>query len=850
MPTNTTPCRHGLNSDSYLMPAPPDRNTDLERYKNECMRLSAELGRVRRKNASLEKFLGSVMRSLTWRAASLANALVARFTSLSGRPPIWTGQLEIIEKESEESQYPSHAELVAKYASSKHAEAATSSLGLTRVDSGSLLDFSEKAVEPSSVALILASSEQAAEYRGITDELPLIFEHDLASVDQSEVAGVFIAAGGPESPSEAPSFVLTREELPEPNFRSLLTFVRLAHRRIANHQQTVLDIPFNSRAYLSANPDVARAIHDGHYRDARDHWEFLGREEFLQGYRPYNLRSDVVDMGIRNATVELQQESAAEIEEWAAAPKISVLVPVYKVELHWLKAAVSSVENQLYSNWELCLVDDASGSDEISSYLNSLNDARIKVRKLDQNVGISRASNAALEIATGEYIALLDHDDELTVDALWLMARGIVEHNPDILYSDEAKLDVTDQICDPHFKPDYSREMILSQNYISHLGVYRRSLVNAVDGFRAGYEGSQDHDLLLRCLKKATSILHIPRILYYWRKVPGSTASRFGEKDYAWDRGVNAIKDVLSDGIRVNTVVKGTYPGTYRVSREIDHEPLVSIIIPFRDEPELLDQCLGSIIAKTGYQNFEIIGIDNQSSNSRIPTLKAHWAEQDQRIRFIDFDDEFNYSAINNFAAQQANGEYLLLLNNDTEVINDEWLSSMLEYAQFSDVGAVGALLLYPDDTIQHAGVILGIGGVAGHSHKYLPVSSNGYFSRPHIIQNMSAVTGACLLVSKTDYFAVGGLDEEDLAIAFNDVDFCLRLLERGRRNVYSPYARLYHYESKSRGAEDSFAKIQRFNKEAATVFGCHIFSLAAGDRYFNPNLSPLSEQFQASHSI
>ncbi len=623
----------------------------------------------------------------------------------------------------------------------------------------------------------------------------------------------------------------------------LRTFQDVAMRKLTAEVLTSLKI--SEAAYTQINPDVGEAIARGDVRSASEHWTLLGRHEVLQGTRSYLESLALASPPARKTVPDLEANLRTWIDEQTELPLISVVVPIYRPELRWLRAAVESVTSQIYPQWELCLCDDASGQADIQAYLGSLDDPRIKLHCRATNGGIVAASNDALALANGDFVALLDHDDELTPDALTFVARAALEHNAEIIYSDEAKLELDGTVCEPHNKPSFSRELLQSQNYVSHLSVIGRSLIIEAGGFSEGVDGSQDHDLLLRCANLAERIHHIPRVLYFWRKVPESTASEFSEKSYAWEAGVKALEDVQPLGDAQRTVEKGPFPGTYRVRRSIHKPAKVSIIIPFRDQPELLDNCVRSVLERSTHQDFEIIGVDNQSAKEETHELMSSLSRADERIVFFRYDAPFNFSAINNFGARRASGDHLLLLNNDVVVDTDEWLEAMLEHSQLEDVGAVGALLLYPDRTIQHAGVILGIGGVAGHSHKYLPAEHHGYFSRPHLVQNVSAVTGACLMVKRALYASVGGLDESNLGIAFNDIDFCLRLRERGLLNVYTPYARLVHFESKSRGQEDTPDKQRRFLSETEYMRRRHALALTMGDPYYNPNLSLTHEDFR-----
>lgn len=521
---------------------------------------------------------------------------------------------------------------------------------------------------------------------------------------------------------------------------------------------------------------------------------------------------------------------------------ISLIMPVYNVECRWLQAAIESVYRQSYPHWQLCIADDGSSHQETLDYLRRLRDKRIQVVFLNSNHGIAIASNIALNLAKGSYVGFLDHDDELTPNALHEVVKTIFESKPDLIYSDEEYININGKHYSAHFKPDYSPDLLLSINYFCHLTIYRRSLLEQVSGLRVGFDGSQDHDLLLRCLEKTNKVTHIPKILYRWRRISGSTANRFTNKHYAWKAGLRALTETLSRRGILGRAMLGKHPGTYQVRRKIIGSPTISIVIPFRDLTEVLKRCLNSILAKTTYPYFEIICVSNQSKESATFAMITDYQQQDPRIRFIHYDQPFNFSAINNFAVNFAQGEHILLLNNDTEVINSDWLEALLEHSQRPEVGAVGAKLYYPNNTIQHAGIIIGIGGTAGHPHKCFNRNDPGYFNRLDIIHNVSAVTGACLMVKKVLYNSLDGLDEINLPIAFNDVDFCLRLRRQGYINVFTPYCELYHHESRSRGLEVTLAKKKRFLQESHFLRQRHKEIFTKGDPYYNPNL-PLDRE-------
>ncbi|RMN51758.1 Glycosyl transferase, group 2 protein [Pseudomonas syringae pv. apii] len=536
----------------------------------------------------------------------------------------------------------------------------------------------------------------------------------------------------------------------------------------------------------------------------------------------------------------------ADIAHWGDGPVISIIVPVYNPPLDLLREAVESVRDQLYPRWELCLADDASTDQTVIDYLTSLTatDDRIKVIFREQNGHISAASNSALEIATGDFIALMDNDDLLPRHALYWVARTIRE-NPDagLIYSDEDKISTDGTRSSPHFKSDWNEFLFRSQNMVCHLAAYRRDLVDDVGQFRVGFEGAQDYDLALRCVEKLqrSQIIHIPRVLYHWRIHAGSTAMAGDEKPYAALAGVKALNEHLQRKGEIG-VAELTSLGMYRVHYKLPVSlPLVSLVIPTRNAHGLVKQCIDSIKRLTTYTHYEIILIDNGSDD---PQSLEYFAQLDleENIRVLRDDGPFNYSALNNAAVRIANGELIGFINNDIEVISPEWLSEMVSIALQPKVGAVGARLWYPDNTLQHGGVIVGLGGVAGHSHKYLPKGAPGYFCRAELIQEFSAVTAACLIVKKSIVDEVGGLDEENLKVTFNDVDFCLRVQEAGYLNVWTPFAELYHHESATRGHEDTPQKQQRFSQEVQYMKSRWPQMLV--DYVYNPNLTLDYEDF------
>lgn len=534
------------------------------------------------------------------------------------------------------------------------------------------------------------------------------------------------------------------------------------------------------------------------------------------------------------------------VDELVRQPLVSILVPVYETDERWLRRCLDSVLAQVYPNWELCIADDASPSPRVRRVLEEYarRDTRIRVEFRERNGHISEASNSALAIAGGEFIALLDHDDELRPHALLEVVETIARY-PDtgLVYSDEDKIDAEGRRFDPYFKPDFDADLLRSQNYICHFTTIRADLVREVGGFRKGFEGSQDHDLILRCTEKLLpeQVRHIPKVLYHWRAIPGSTALSRDAKDYASSAGARAVTEHLSRrylGARAEELSHGHYRVHWPLP---ETPPKVSLIIPTRDKVELLRMCVESILAKTTYPWYEIIVVDNQSSEPEALDYLADLERRDN-VKVLRFDAPFNYSTINNWAISRATGEVIGLVNNDIEVISSDWLEEMVSQALRPDVGAVGAMLYYPNDTIQHAGVVLGIHGVAAHAYAGMPRGYAGHGGRARVAQGLSAVTAACLVVRRRVFDEVGALDGE-LQVAFNDIDFCLRLRAAGYRNIWTPFAELYHHESASRGYEDTPEKIARFNREVAIMHSRWGDSLLA-DPCYNYNLTVTSAPF------
>lgn len=536
-----------------------------------------------------------------------------------------------------------------------------------------------------------------------------------------------------------------------------------------------------------------------------------------------------------------------ELNSFSYQPKVSIITPVYNPNEYDLTECLKSVLLQTYPNWELCLVDGGVGKPYVKEVIKRFakKDHRIKYVFLPENKGIAGNSNEALKLATGEYVAFLDHDDTLAPFALYEVVKLLNrDATIDFIYSDEDKESLEDKKrYEPFFKPDWSPDTLLSYNYACHFAVARKRIVDAIGGFREGFDEAQYHDLILRIIEKTDMIYHIPKILYHWKAASSvSAASRPDAKLYAFAAGKKAIKEYLNKKGLEADVLAGLFTGSYRVKYRITQPQKVSIIIPTKDKVHLLKKCVSSILDRTDYKEYEILIVDNQSKEQETYNYYSSIIGE-PRIRILKYDKPFNYSAINNFAVQSTDAEFLLFLNNDIEVISQEWLSAMLEFAQREDVGAVGAKLYYPDDTIQHAGVILGLYGIADHAHRYFPRSSVGVNGRINVIQNLSAVTGGCMLMRRNVFEEVGGFNET-MTVAYNDIDLCLKVREKGYLIVYTPYAELYHYESASRGKEDTPEKLTRANQEYDFMKTKWKHILEAGDPYYNPNLTLKNTDF------
>lgn len=526
-------------------------------------------------------------------------------------------------------------------------------------------------------------------------------------------------------------------------------------------------------------------------------------------------------------------------------PKISILVPLWNTPQDFLQEMIGSVQKQTYANWELCLADGSDGAHAyVGEYCRKLaeKDPRIVYQKLAKNEGISGNTNQCYKLATGEFIGLFDHDDILHPCALYEYVKAINEQDADFVYCDEAtfKSPDIDRMITMHFKPDYAIDNLRANNYICHFSVFARDLLEGTELFRTQFDGSQDHDMILRLTDNAKKVVHVPKLLYYWRAHAGSVAGNIEAKPYV----VEAARGAVADHLRRHGFSHFTITSTrafetiFKISYEIIGEPKISIVIPNKDHAEDLRRCIKSIVEKSTWENYEIIVVENNSETKEIFSYYEELKNNPQ-IKIVTYEGAFNYSKINNLGVSQATGDYVLLLNNDTQVITVNWMEELLMYAQRQDVGAVGGKLYYGDKTIQHAGVVIGLGAhrTAGHVHYRQKRENLGYMGRLCYAQDMTAVTGACLMVKKKLYEAAGGLDE-GFAVSLNDVDFCLKLRRMGYLNVFTPFAELYHFESVSRGLDDQGEKAARYNEESARFREKWRAELEAGDPYFNPNFS------------
>jgi GT2 family glycosyltransferase len=645
-----------------------------------------------------------------------------------------------------------------------------------------------------------------------------------------------------------PSWLQNNSSLPASPPRP--SFWRRLERSIRKRRKRWIDsIGFDRDWYLKRYPDIAKAGIDplNHYvsygklegrkKNANDRSLIKVKAHSIPAYTDWIRLYDTLTDYERN-------KMKLEIKQMASPPTFSIVMPVYNPSPVWLRRAIESVCHQIYPNWELCIVDDASTNPDVIQDLKEMvaKDPRISIQIRTKNGNISAASNDALSMAQGEWVVFMDHDDELKEDALFWIARAIgTKERASIIYSDEDKIGEDGVRRDPHFKTEWNPALLLSYNYFCHLLAIRKDLVNQAGGFREGFEGAQDYDLILRCIEHIDpeTILHVPRVLYHWRIHSQSSASDIRVKYGAREAGACAIADHLARkeiAAKVSSVESG-----YRVEFVQTQKPRVTILIPTKDQANLLRTCVDSLLSKTDYPNREILLIDNKSEASEARALLLSY--QTKGMRVLKDEGPFNYSRLNNLASRAAEGDLLLLLNNDIEPMHSDWLDVMVNEISQKDVGAVGAKLLYPDGKIQHGGVITGLGGVAGHSHKNLSGRFPGYFSRLSLTQDLSAVTAACMLVRKEVFVKVGGLDQVNLSIAFNDVDLCLKIRELGWRIVWTPFARLVHHESASRGEETTPEKKSRFASEIAFMKSKWGTKLQQ-DPHYSPNLTLDNEQF------
>lgn len=556
----------------------------------------------------------------------------------------------------------------------------------------------------------------------------------------------------------------------------------------------------------------------------------------LSGQRDYGNYEDFLKKyGVKEEELARQRQ-----EVFENGPCFSIAVPLYQTKEKYLREMIESVQAQTYTNWELCLADGSGREHSLQPVVGEYiaKDKRIKYCLLDSNEGIAGNTNEALKMADGDFVVLTDHDDLLSPEALYQCAKAVQkEPQTDVIYSDEDKVDMSGKkFFEPHFKSDYNIDLLCTMNYICHLFVVRKDVMERAGLFESCYDGAQDHDFILRCTEKAEHIVHIPKVLYHWRCHAQSTSENPESKLYAFENGCKAVK-AHYDRIGIPAEVEqGPFYGMYRTHYLWKEQPLVSILIPNKDHAADLKKCMDSIEEKSTYRNFEFIIVENNSTEEETFSYYKEIEKRDN-VRVLYYKEDFNYSRINNFGVKEANGEYVLLLNNDTEMIEPDSIKEMLDVCMRLDVGIVGAKLLYEDNTIQHAGVIIGFGGVAGHAFIGQDRDDNGYFSRIISVQDLSAVTAACLMVRRSVFDEVEGLNEE-FKVAFNDIDFCLKVRKAGYLVVYNPYAQFYHYESKSRGQEDSADKVARFQQEIG-LFGERWGELLEhGDPYYNPNLT------------
>lgn len=590
--------------------------------------------------------------------------------------------------------------------------------------------------------------------------------------------------------------------------------------------------------------ELSDRVRPGHYvKIGLEYLERNGFKAFLHRIYQKTTRQDKIEYAawIKKYGVTEQELKEQRLEKFTNGPLFSIVVPLYKTKEELLREMIRSVQEQTYKNWELCLSDGSGKDSPLTEILNRYanQDSRIKPIHNQEQLQISENTNRALDAASGDYVVFADHDDLLSPDALYECVSAIQKKpETEVLYSDEDKVDLSGKkYFQPHFKSDFNMDLLCSMNYISHLFVIKRELMERIGRLRAEFDGAQDYDFILRCIEQTSHIHHISKVLYHWRAHMDSTAENPESKKYAFEAGRRAVQ-AHYDRLGINArVEQGEYPGLYRSYYEIENAPLVSIVIPNKDHINDLKNCIRSIEEKSSYKNYEYIIVENNSTEQETFDYYKQLEAENPKVHVVYYKGKFNYSAINNFGASKAAGAYFLLLNNDTEIINEDCIKELLGYCTREEVGAVGARLYYGDDIIQHAGVVVGFGGIAGHAFIGSSRFENGYFSRIICAQDYSAVTAACMMLKRTVFEAVGGLSEE-LEVAFNDIDLCMKIRAEGKLIVYNPYAELYHYESKSRGQENTQEKVERFNQEMAHFIEKWPVIMKEGDPYYNQNLT------------
>ena len=612
--------------------------------------------------------------------------------------------------------------------------------------------------------------------------------------------------------------------------------------RFSNEARTIEEA-FSLENFVKQSPFIKRLWRLGkpsrfgeHFNNlqtfGKDHLREMLSDEFNEHYKEYNEWAKLKRISERELTRQRKHK-------FAYQPKISIVIPLYNTPVEFLRDIIDSICAGSYANWELCLAD-GSDNDVAKDFIidNYRTEARIIYEQLAKNKGISGNTNQALKLASGEFVMFADHDDILAPDALfWIVNELNRDKNTDIVYTDEDKVSIYgDEYYDPHFKPDFNLRMLESNNYICHIFVVRKTIIDEVGMLRSEYDGAQDYDMILRCIERARKVGHVDKVLYHWRNHPQSTAGSSQSKNYAREAGRKALV-AYYDRKGIKASVEDTKEaGRYRTHFAIEGNPKVSILIPNKDHINDLNNCVESIMAQTSYANYEIIIIENNSEDEKTASGYQALTQKYKNVRLIKYAGSFNYAAINNFAVKEASGEYLLFLNNDTKIINDNWLTELVQEAVDANVGIVGAKLYYPDDSIQHAGVVIGLGGVAGHLFCGLASSEKGYFYRPFTTQEVSAVSAACMLMKKEIFEEVNGFDEQ-FVVAYNDIDLCLRTREAGYRVIFTPYAEVYHYESKTRGQEVG-VHAKRFIKERKLFAHKWKEFMKKGDPYYSKNLS------------